>query len=217
MASIEPTEGRCAALIRKGEQAGMYCTKPPMIGQTRCDRHGGKAPQNLAAAKRRRQELELARDVVTLGVPIDTTAEEAIQHQLRVTAGHCAWLLARVQDLEPDALIWGRTSEQTVEASQFPGVDTTREAVSHVWLATYERHLKIHLAVVDIALKHKLGERMVQIAEREGAQLAQAGRAYIAGVIDALGLDAAAAAPIMQRLFAEMLRSLAGGPLQVTA
>ena len=72
------------------------------------------------------------------------------------------------------------------------------------------------LAIKGIAAG--LDERRVRLAESQGARLAESGRAYIAGVIDALGLDATAAAPIMQRLFADMLRSLAGGaPLAVGA
>lgn len=202
MASTEPTDGRCGALIRKGPDAGMYCTKPPMKAQARCGSHGGRAPQNIAAAARREAEAEIEALIVTMGAPIDVTPEEALQRQLRQTAGHCAWLLARVRELDADALLWNRTSEQAIEASQFPGVDTTREAVSHVWLTTYERHLNIHLRVVDMALKHDLGARMVRLAERDALEVVETFRA----LAEALGASLADAR--VQRVLAERLAPL---------
>jgi hypothetical protein len=187
MASSEPIDGRCAAKVNISERNpdGGYCTKAPLAGQRRCGTHGGRAPQAKAAAERRLAEAELARDVATLGAPIDTTPEEALQRQLRATAGHCAWLLARVQELDAETLVWHRTTEQTVEASQFPGVDTTREAQPHPWLATYERHLRLHMTVVDMALKHKLGERMVALAEQEAMRVVE----FMSDVLADLGLD----------------------------
>jgi hypothetical protein len=49
---------QCKATNRAGER----CQKPPLVGQTICAMHGGKAPAVLAAAKRRL--LEAAEPVV---------------------------------------------------------------------------------------------------------------------------------------------------------
>lgn len=207
MASPEPVEGRCGAKVNISERnpGGGYCEKAPLAGQRRCGTHGGRAPQSKAAAARRQAAAEIEAAVLTLGSPIETTAEDALLTQLRTTAGHCAWLLARVQELEPDALLWNRTSEQAVEASQFPGVDTTREAVSHVWLTTYERHLTIHLRVVEMALKHDLGARMVRLAERDAIEVFETFRA----LAEALG--ASLADERVQRVLAERLTPLSIG------
>lgn len=46
-----------AQCIRK-KKDGEQCRLNAMIGQTLCNKHGGRAPQNIAAAARRRQETE---------------------------------------------------------------------------------------------------------------------------------------------------------------
>lgn len=173
--------------------------------------HGGAAPQSLAAAARRQQEAAAAKAVATFGLRRDVSAEDALLEELQWTAGHVAWLRDRVAELEPEALVWGRTSEASKEATEFPGVDTTREAAPSVWLVIYQRERAHLLAVASAVLKAGVDERRVRLAERQGAQLAEHGRAYIAGVITALGLDERSAGPVMLRLFSEMLRGLAGG------
>lgn len=209
MASTEPIDGRCGAVVKpKPEQGreGGYCEKWPLEGQQRCGTHGARAPQAIAAAGRRVAEAEVERHLATLGAEVETTAEEALNRQLRITAGHCAWLLAQVQQLEPEALVWSRTTEHTIEASQFPGVDTTREAAPHALLATYERHLKLHLGVVDMALKHNLGERQVRLAEQQGQVVA----AVIRSVLRDLGHDLTD--PAVLRVVSTQLRALGAEP-----
>lgn len=173
--------------------------------------HGGATPVALKAGKRRQQEAAAAKAVATFGLRRDVSAEDALLEELQWTAGHVAWLRDQVQLLEADALVWGVSSEVETQASQFPGMDTTREAASSVWLTLYQRERTHLLAVAAAVLKAGVDERRVRLAERQGAQLAERGRAYIAGVIDALGLDERSAGPVMLRLFAEMLRGLAGG------
>jgi hypothetical protein len=216
MASAEPTEGRCGALIRKGDQAGMYCTKAPMKGQARCGSHGGKAPQAIAAASKRIAEQQMAQAVHTLGLRRDISPEDALLEEIEWAAGHVQWLRQQVQALEPDALVWGLTESKDVGSGEFGGVDRTEAAQPSTWWVLYERERKYLLALIHEAGVQKIEDRRVRLAERQGTQLAERGRAYIAGVIDALHLDQAAA-PVMQRLFADMLRSLAGGPLAVTS
>ena len=154
----------------------------------------------------------------TFGLRRDVSPEEALLEELQWCAGHVQWLRGRVQDLEPDALVWGVTEVVDKGASEFTGTDRTEAAQPSIWWVLYERERKHLLALIHEAHTAKIDERRIVLAERQGTRLAESGRAYIAGVIDALGLDATAAAPIMQRLFADMLRSLAGGaPLAVGA
>lgn len=215
VASAEPTEGRCGALIRKGDNAGMYCTKPPMTAQTRCGSHGAKAKQNLAAAERRQQSAAMEQAVLTFGLPLDISPEEALLREVQNTAGHCAWLLARVQELSPEALVWGRTSEVSKEATEFPGVDTTREAIPNVWLTLYERYQKHLLAVIDVALKHKIEERRVRLAEAEGAKVAEVLRGALLDLAQLLAAGTITTVdpsdPTVLRVVGTRLRALTAG------
>lgn len=222
MASAEPIQGRCGAVVKpKPEQGrpGGYCEKHPLAGQTRCGTHGGRAPQNLAAAERRQAQEAAERTVQTLGLRRDIAPEDALLEEIQWCAGHVQWLRQRVQQLEPDALVWGVTEEKDVGSGERPGVDITQSAQPSIWWVLYERERKYLLALIHEAGVQKIEDRRIKLAERQGALLADKGRAYIAGVIDALGLDAASAQPVMQSLFADMLRALAAGsgPLAVTA
>lgn len=190
-----------------------------MKAQTRCGSHGAKAKQNVAAAERRQQEAAAVQAVQTLGLRRDIAPEDALLEEIQWAAGHVAWLRQRVQQLEPEALVWGLTEEKDVGSGEHPGLDVTQSAQPSIWWVLYERERKYLLALVHEAGVQKIEDRRIKLAERQGALLAEGGRAYIAGVIDALGLDRGSAQPVMQRLFAEMLRALAGGstPLAVSA
>lgn len=205
MPSPEPVDGRCAAKIIKGGVHVGYCVKYPMRYQQRCGTHGARAPQAKAAAARRHQEAELEQAALTFGLRRDISPDDALLEQLQWTAGHVAWLLERVQKLAPEALVWGRTSEVARETSQFPGVDTTSEATPSVWLTLYERYQRHYMALIDLALKHRLDERRVRIAERDGARVA----ALLQGVLTELGHDPSD--PSVMRIVSTRLQALAGG------
>jgi hypothetical protein len=145
-------------------------------------------------------------------------ADDASMHDLPPNADTRADRDRAVQDLARVFATGGIAAliGHTYSADKEGGVFATGEAIRGlVQLEAQERDRAAMFATK--ALAAGIAERQVRLAESQGALLAERGRAYIAGVIDALGLDQAAAAPVMQRLFADMLRSLAGGPLQVTA
>lgn len=118
------------------------------------------------------------------GLPLDISPTDALLEEVRWTAGHVAWLRARVQELEQKALIWGRTKTDHISASEFPGTNTHEQAVPNVWLELYTRERKHLLDVCKAAISAGIEERRVKLAESQGALLASVIRA----VLDDLGL-----------------------------
>jgi len=197
MASAEPIDGRCGAVVKpKPEQGreGGFCEKAPLVGQLRCGTHGGKAPQALAAAERRQQEVAAREAVATFGLRRDVGFDEAILEEFQWAAGHVAWLRGRVQELTPDALVWGVTSEIDKGAGEFPGVDTTSGAEPNVWLVEYRKERQHLLALYVAAKKAGAEDARLRIAEREGARIAEVIRRSFDRMLDglvALGLGQA--------------------------
>lgn len=151
---------------------GSPCGKWPMKGQLVCETHGGRAPQNRAAAERRQVDAAARRVMETYGRPIDTTPTEALLEEVRWTAGHVAWLRERVREVETAALAWGKTEEVEKTAGEFPGTDITYAAAPSVWLDLYQRERKHLLDVCKAAISAGIEERRVRIAESQGALLA---------------------------------------------
>jgi hypothetical protein len=116
----------------------------------------------------------------TYGQKIDTNPVDALLDEVRWTAGHVAWLRERVQEVERDALIWGRTEVVDKGAGEFIGVDTTEAAKPSVWLVLYQQERKHLVDVCKTAIAAGLAERQVRMAEREGEQLVQVIRAILA-------------------------------------
>lgn len=158
------------------------CGQMAMDGQNICRKHGGNAPQNLAKAKERVTEQKAAALVATYGLKIETTAAQALLDEVQWTAGHVAWLRERVQEIEASAepgsksaLVWGVTKKKT------GGEDygTTEEAVPNVWLKLYQQERDHLVKVSSAAIKAGIEERRVQLAEQQGALVAQAIRAIL--------------------------------------
>ncbi len=208
MASAEPTDGRCAALIRKGPDAGMFCTKPPMIAQTRCGSHGGKAKQNLAAAARRQQEAAAAVYVARYGVPSAIEWHEAVQQGLDETYGNVLALRDLVAQLAPAALTWGEQQVVTVGASQFPGVDVTQAAgVAPVVTLYGQERDRLHRMAVD-AGKLGLEARRQAFTERQATDVVEVFRLVFADPELGLSAEQLLRAPVVA---ARHLRALGPG------
>lgn len=158
------------------------CKRTAMNGQDVCAAHGGRAPQNRAAAKRRLAEQAVERAMVTFGqrVEVEDPGEEFFD-LICWSAGHLRWLRARIQVLDEDALTWGVTRNKT------GGDDagTTEEAGTHALLALYERREERHAKLCAEAIRIKLSEREVRLAERYGDMMTT----VFDGVLAELGFD----------------------------
>lgn len=177
---------QCTATSR---QSGQRCKRVPVPGAEVCVFHGGGAPQVRAAAERRLAAEEARKAVVTYGLPIEVDPGEALLQEIYRTAGHVAWLEALVHDLPKEELTWGVGEEAEKGATEFPGTDTTRKAAPNVWLLLYRDERKHLHDVCKTALQIGLEERQVQLAERQGALLAEVIRSVIDDPSLALSAD----------------------------
>lgn len=160
---------KCGANARS---SGKPCSQPVVAGATRCRFHGGAAPQVKAAAERRLTEQALTEAVKTYGLALDVSPTDALLDEVKWTAGHVAWLRARVQEFEEATLSWGIRSVVDREGGEFPGVDTTEAAAPPVLLDLYQRERKHLLDVCRVAIAAGIEERRVRLAESQGALLA---------------------------------------------
>lgn len=162
-----------------------------------CFSHGGGAPQVRIKAAQRIAEQKAAAIMVKLGAPVDISPSEALLEQVRWSAGHVAFLRGKVNEVDPDMLTWGVSSEVHKGSGEFPGTDTTSEASPNVWWRLYCDERDRLTRISSAALKAGVEERRVQLAERQGALVADVIRAVLARVFDRAvlaGLPAAAAA-----------------------
>lgn len=120
-------------------------------------------------------EEKARKAVVTLGLPRAVSPADALLEEVHRTAGHVAWLAARVQELgasEPhgdrDPLVWGTTKVVAKESGESPGVDTTEEAKPSIWYTLYAQERDRLVKVAAEALKAGVEERRVRLAESQG-------------------------------------------------
>ena len=215
MASAEPIQGRCGAVVKpKPEQGrpGGYCEKWPLDGQTRCGTHGGKAPQVIAAAERRQQEQAAHEYMARYGVPQHIDWWDAIPQGINETYGNVLAMRDLVQQLAPDALTWGKSQVVEVGSGQFPGIDITQAAgiAPLVQLYGQERD-RLHRMAVD-AGKLNLEDRRVRVSEQTADMFRQVMTGSLraldallqAGEIRSVSPDS----PDVQRVVASQLRAL---------
>lgn len=172
MTTAEPDpihDGRsyCGGKKKQGEGT---CTQPagwgtPHPGTGRCKLHGGCAPSSVAAGT----EALARKAVETYGLPRDISPTDALLEEVRYSAGHVAWLRAKVAEIEAEDLVWGKTEEVDKNASEFAGTDTTHAAAVNVWLDLYFRERKHLLDLTKTAISVGIEERRVRLAEAQGS------------------------------------------------
>lgn len=163
-----PARGRCGARTRAGgecaKQAGWGTPDRRTTGP--CRLHGGATRSHRRAAG-----LAAARAAVAVyGLPVDADPRDALLAEVHRTAGHVAWLGARVAALTPAQLV-GR-HDQGDEDPGGPGPSP--------WLVLYQRERRHLREVCRDALAAGVAERQVQLAEATGARLAEVIRAILA-------------------------------------
>jgi hypothetical protein len=137
-----------------------------------CGHHGGLSPQALAAAASRRVE-EAAREAVArhhLDDSIDPAT--ALLEEVRRSSGAVKWIRARITALDPDVLICGTRYVRRTEDAD--GLTTVTEAGPgvHLWWRLYQEERKHLASVSSAALAAGAQERLVRLAEQQGALLA---------------------------------------------
>ena len=102
----------CVHVKSNGEPCKMHSIR----GSSVCYFHGGRYKQIKAKAAKRVRKLEAIKQMALLGLPVDgIDPYEALLEDIARTAGHVRWLQAKVQGMEEEDLVWGRTAEETSE------------------------------------------------------------------------------------------------------
>ncbi len=202
MAGDRGGEGRdsskCGGATR-GVRGGGKCTRPAgwgtdHVGVGRCKLHGGSTPNHVVAAQR----VMAAQAVATYGIKSDLPPTAALLEEAQWSHGHVVWLRDVVQQIDPEALVWGVTEEHEKTASEFPGVDVKKMAAPNVWLKLYHDERRLHLDLVKTIETLKLEQRWQDLLHRNGELMRQVLVAVLAR--RGLAVDAALASEIQDEI-----------------
>ena len=184
---------KCTA---KSKRTGKRCKRDPAIGLDKCAIHCGlsKAERDEIAA-RFLAEQKARKAVETYGLPRDISPTDALLEEVRYSAGHVAWLRAKVAEMEAADLVWGMTEQVDKGAAEFAGVDTTHAAAVNVWLDLYFRERKHLLDLTKTAISVGIEERRVRLAEAQGALMNDVIRRILARL--SLTADQSALLPVV--------------------
>ncbi|NNN30735.1 hypothetical protein HLK59_10235 [Streptomyces sp. S3(2020)] len=117
--------------------------------------------------------------MATYGVPVETTATQALLDEVQRTAGHVAWLGDRVRELDYEVaagenvehpLVWGVTRRKI--GGDDAGI--TEEAAASVWLKLYQQERAHLVRVAEAAIRAGIEERRIKLAESQGMLIALA-------------------------------------------
>lgn len=182
----------------------------PKRGVTVCPRHGGHAPQVIAAGERRLREQEAMAAVAMYGLPIKIDPALALVEEVQRTAGHVAFVGAIIASMDQNDLVWGVAEQTESSGGDEDGggyTQTKYKAGKSVWLQIYQDERK-HLAAVA---RDALG---ADAAGRVAAVFEQIGTAYVAmfeRVLDRVDLTPSQRAAIPGVLMEELQALPDGG------
>jgi hypothetical protein len=133
----------------------------PHNGWGLCRIHGGTSP----LGEKQAQRLQAAASAQALGVPVETTPEEALEAELWRTAGTVAWLGEHLQSVAPEKRVGGEMG-----------------AFARLYSEERTRLTAVAKACVDLGLD----ERRVSALERAAESFAEVLRRILSdlGVLD---------------------------------
>jgi len=152
----------CTAMRSRGRG---ICHGPAVAGYARCKQHVGKRlatdPVHLNAIAQRANPLA--------GEPMDIGPAEALLWRVRVLSGEVARLDELIGSLEAEELVWGKLTEEENDSGEFPGKKTVKGARMSVWLTLREQRERALHSACEAALRANIEERLVRLAETQGA------------------------------------------------
>jgi len=170
------------------KKTGERCRKPAMAGLAVCYLHGGATKRAMEKSERARALTAMQRFAVPVALddPEVVNPLLALETEFRRTLGRIRWYdeqLARLSS-END-LIWGKTEEKHVTATEYAGVDTTYAARSNILLDLQWKERQHLLAMEKLWVQARLDERRLSVMKSQVAALDKA----LVGILTGLGLD----------------------------
>ena len=150
------------------------------LGFGECALHGGHLPAQELAAQKALDAHRAKAAAVTFGLPRDIDPAVALLEEVCRSAGIVDWLAGRIALLDAEELTWGKTEESvSTQGGEGQKASIKRKATTHVLVKMYQEERK-HLASVSAtALSAGVAERLVRLAEAEGALLVKVIRGMI--------------------------------------
>lgn len=196
----EPEGGRTHGKPKCGakRKGGELCTRPAgwgtqAPGHGRCKMHGGNFPNQIQHV----QKVRAAEAVATYGIKSDLPPTAALLEEFQWSHGHVSWLRDVIQQIDPEALVWGVSEEHEKGASEFPGVDVKKLAQPNVWLRLYHDERKLMLDLGKTIESLKLEARWLDQVQRNAEVMRQVLLVVLANrgvpVDDGLGAEIQAA------------------------
>lgn len=115
----------------------------------------------------------------TYGLSREIDPRDALLEEVWRTAGAIDWIQHKIQEIDPEALVWGMTEWKT----GYQGDDSisvkTETATLSVWVEMYQRERSHLVAVSKAAIGAGIEERRVRLAEQQGQLLGDAIRAIL--------------------------------------
>jgi len=158
----------------------------PRTGAPVCPRHGGHAPQVERARERRIKEQNARAAVGRLDLSRKVDPVTALLEEIYRTAGVVAWLDEKVRALNDKEMVWGKTEEVHKSSGEHPGTDTKYAAERNVWVQFWQDERAHLVRVCREAITAGIEERMVRLAEQEGALVADVLRRALDALYEAL-------------------------------
>ena len=156
------------------KQTGNQCRNTAIPGLTVCRIHGGSTARAKAAAARN-VETQRARDAANqLGIPLEVSPQQALLDEVQRAAGMVAYYGQRVTEIaeqDTNRLVNGVTKVEQRDGAQSQ-TSKTVEATTNVWLQLWNEERDRLARVANLAIRAGIEERRVQLAESQGALIA---------------------------------------------
>jgi phage terminase small subunit len=143
------------------------CHGSRKLGTDGCRMHAGRgqAVKHLAAREAKRHPLAVE--------PLDMAPGHVLLWRVQHLAAMVASVDSIVAGLEAEQVVWGRERTVDRQGGEFPGTETVWAAKLNTWV---QYHASLDRALRDActaALAANVDERMVRIAEAQGAAIVQ--------------------------------------------
>lgn len=172
----------CSATKRDGTP----CGNKHLRGSKVCRKHGANLPNNRKNASANLVRGQLAQFVTPIASD-DWEAHPiaALEMDVRRTVGRIRYLDEQIALLTPESLIWGKTKEENISATEFAGTNTTYESKVNILYTIQMEERKHLLALERVWIGAKLDAGRLELQKQAVERLDTA----IVRILTRAGLD----------------------------